>query len=88
MSVNDRGKEGSQGLPTFHGEVEAFPDEEVNGTPTALAMAIAEAAMKAAEYLTEQKIPEARFEVSRIQITVKKNPGPTSYGATISHGGP
>jgi hypothetical protein len=88
MSVTERGREGSQRLPSFHGEVEAFPDEEASGTPTALAMAIAEAAMKAAEYLTEQGIPEARFEVSRIQITVKKNPGPTSYGATISHGGP
>lgn len=88
MSVRDRSRRGSQGLPTFHGEVEAFPDEEVNGTPTGLAMAIAEAAMKAAEYLTEQGIDEADFEVSRIQITVKKNPGPTTYGATISHGGP
>lgn len=86
--MKERGREGSQGLPSFHGEVEAFPDEEASGTPTALAMAIAEAAMKAAEHLTEQGIPEARFEVSRIQITVKKNPGPTSYRATISHGGP
>ena len=88
MSATERGRQGSRGLPSFHGEVEAFPDEEASGTPTALAMAIAEAAMKAADYLTEQGIPEARFEVSRIQITVKKNPGPTSYGATISHGGP
>ena len=33
--------------------------------------------MNAAEYLTEQGIDEADFEVSRIQITVEKNPGPT-----------
>ena len=85
--MRDRRRSGSQGLPSFHGEVEAFPDEEVNGTPTALAMAIADAAMQAAEYLTEHGIAEADFEVSRTQITVQKNPGPTSYGATISHGG-
>lgn len=88
MSAIERGRTSSQGLPSFHGEVEAYPEEEMNGTPTGLAMAIAEAAMKAAEYLTENDIPEARFEVSRIQITVEKNPGPTSYGATISGGGP
>lgn len=71
-------------IPSFHGEVQAFPDEEVAGTPSALAMAIAEAAMSAAEHLGQAGIDEADFEVSRIRITVAKNPGPTSYRATIT----
>jgi hypothetical protein len=64
--------------------VQSDPPEEEQGMPTALAMAIAEAAQEAAAYLGRNGLPETEFEVSRIQITVAPNPGPTSYKATIT----
>ena len=85
MSAQQRKRLRAQRPATFDGEVQAFPDEELQGAPTALAMAIAEAATEAARYLADNGIDEADFEVSRIRIKVAKNPGPTSYSATITH---
>ncbi len=47
-------------------------------------MAIAEAAQEAATHLAENSLSETEFEVSRIQVTVAPNPGPTSYKVTIT----
>lgn len=67
-------------IPAFRGHAPANPEEEFAGTGNALARAIAEAAMEAAKHIGEPKT----FEVSRIQITVSPNPGPTSYNVTIT----
>ena len=83
MSPNGRTREGRE-LPSFRGTAEAVPGEEEQGAPTALAMAISEAAKQAASYLHANGMSETSFEVSRIQITVAPNPGPTSYSATIT----
>jgi hypothetical protein len=64
--------------------VQAFPEEELEGPGVALAMAIAEAAMSAAQHLASEDVDEAYFEVTRIQIKVAKNPGPTAYKVTIA----
>ena len=47
-------------------------------------MAIAEAAQEAAAHLSDNDLPETKFEVTRIEITVSPNPGPTSYKATLT----
>jgi hypothetical protein len=74
-------------LPSFEGESKAFPEEERAGTPTALAIAIAEAATAAADYATEHGLGNMTYEVSRIRIVVAPNPGPTTYRAVITPGG-
>jgi hypothetical protein len=85
--MNDaRGQRGHQ-LPSFEGEAEANPDEELAGTRTALAVAIAQACTAAAEYLYEHDLGKMTFEVSRISVVVAPNPGPTSYRVIISPGG-
>ena len=93
MSPDDRFRRRTD-VPSFRGEVQASPDEERAGTPTALAMAIAEAAALAAQHLTDHaeqvtldENGEMEFEVSRIQVKVKPNPGPTSYKVTITPSG-
>ncbi len=50
-------------------------------------MAIAEAAQDAAGHLAENELSTTEFEVSRIQVTVAPNPGPTSYKVTITPSG-
>ena len=84
MSPNGRSRSGKRLLHAFQGEVGAGPDEERDGAPTALAMAIAEAAQEAAAHLSDNDLPETKFEVTRIEITVSPNPGPTSYKATLT----
>lgn len=83
MSQIER-RRGGGAIPSFHGEAQAFPEEEIQGAPTALAIAIAEAAMSAAAHLGQAGIDEADFEVSSIRIKVARNPGPTSYRVRIS----
>jgi hypothetical protein len=87
--VNAQGRSrGRQKLPpAFRGEVQANPEEEHDGAPTALAMAIAEAAQEAAGHLAENELSTTEFEVSRIQVTVAPNHGPTSYKVTITPSG-
>jgi len=87
MSPDDRLRKRSQVPPAFRAEVQSDPSQEADGTPTALAIAIAEAAQEAAAHLTANKMGETDFEVSSIQITVAPNPGPTSYKVTITPSG-
>jgi hypothetical protein len=87
MSPDGRLRTSSKVPPAFRSEVQSDPTEEANGTPTALAMAIAQAAQEAASHLAENGIGETDFEVTRIQVTVAPNPGPTSYKVTITPGG-
>jgi hypothetical protein len=84
VSSNGRNRRRKELLPAFQGEVQANPGEEEQGVPTALAMAIAEAAQEAASHLADKDLPETEFEVSRIEIMVAPNPGPTSYKATLT----
>ena len=84
MSSNGRTRSSKRLLHAFQGEVQADPGEEEQGVPTALAMAIAEAAKEAAAHLSANDLPETEFEVTRIEIKVAPNPGPTSYSATIT----
>jgi hypothetical protein len=86
MSPNGRFRRSSD-VPAFGAEVQALPDEERDGAPTALAMAIAEAATLAARYLEKEGREETEFEVSRIQIKVAPNPGPTSYKVILTPSG-
>lgn len=74
-------------LPSFEGEAQAFAEEERAGASTALAIAIAEASMAAAAYIDEHGLGTMTFEVSRINVVVSPNPGPTTYRAIISPGG-
>ena len=69
MSPNGRSRSGKRLLHAFQGEVGAVPDEERDGAPTALAMAIAEAAQEAAAHLSDNDLPETKFEVTRIEPT-------------------
>ena len=57
------------------------------GEPSALPIAIAEAATAAAAYIDEHGLGPMTFEVSRIRIVVSPNPGPTTYRAIITPGG-
>jgi hypothetical protein len=84
VSAGERTRERKRLIHAFQGEVQADPGEEEQGKPTALAMAIAEAAQEAAQFLHDNNLPETEFEVSRIRITVAPNPGPTSYKTTIT----
>jgi hypothetical protein len=79
----------------FTARVETTPEAELSGSRTALTVAIAEAAMAAAGQFDEvrqalglpEETDEIEFMVSHIQITVRPNPGPTSYKVTITpHG--
>lgn len=83
MSANGRFRT-SSGVRCFEAEVQAFPEEEQEGPGVALAMAVAEAAMQAAQHLEQEGVDEAYFEVSRIQIKVAKNPGPTTYRVILT----
>ena len=74
-------------LPSFEGEAQAFPEEERAGDSTALAIAIAEASTAAAAYIEEHGLGTMTFEVSRINVVVSPNPGPTTYRAIITPGG-
>ena len=87
MSVSEGRFKQRSDLPAFRGEAQAHPDEEGDGAPTALAIAIAEAAQQAAAHLSGNELAPMDFEVSRIQITVSPNPGPTSYKVTITPSG-
>lgn len=62
----------------FEAKVDAEPETEL-AQFGALARAIAEAAQEAAQTLSK---PEY-FEISRIQIKVEPNPGPTAYKVII-----
>lgn len=77
--MDDDRLEGHEVL-AFSGFADANPDEELAGTGNALGRAIASAAMEAAKHIRA----EQRFEVSRIQITVSPNPGPTSCRVIIT----
>jgi hypothetical protein len=74
-------------LPSFEGEAQAFPEAERAGEATALAIAIAEAATAAADYINDNGLGKMTFEVSKISVVVSPNPGPTTYRAIISPGG-
>jgi hypothetical protein len=84
VNAQGRTRERKKLPPAFRGEVEAHPEQEHEGEPTALAMAIAEAAQEAATHLAENDLSTTEFEVSRIQVTVAPNPGPTAYKVTIT----
>jgi hypothetical protein len=87
VNANERHKDRRKLPPAFLGEAQAHPDQEEQGEPTALAIAIAQAAKEAATHLHENDMSETEFEVSRIQVTVAPNPGPTSYKVTITPSG-
>lgn len=82
MSEQDQRGGGRTGyrISAFRGHAEADTERELEGEVGALAKAIAEAAMAAAETIEDVQ----EFEVSRIQITVSPNPGPKSYKVTIT----
>jgi hypothetical protein len=86
MSSQARAQRGHP-LPSFEGEAKAFPDEERAGTPTALAIAIAEAATAAAGYIAQHELGTMTFEVTRVRVVVEPNPGPTTYRVVITPGG-
>jgi hypothetical protein len=87
MSARERTQRGHP-LPSFEGEAQAFADEERSGDgPTALSIAIAEAASAAADYATEHDLGTMTFTVSQIRVVVSPNPGPTTYRALLSPGG-
>jgi hypothetical protein len=67
-------------ISAFRGHADADTERELEGEVGALAKAIAEAAMVAAETIEDVQ----EFEVSRIQITVSPNPGPKSYTVTVT----
>ena len=84
---NERDKRREQLAPAFLGEASADPEQEGEGGPTGLVVAITEAAQAAADWLTENDKSEMNFEVTRIEVTVSPNPGPTAYKVTIGpHG--
>ncbi len=63
------------------------PTKREQGGPTGLAVAITEAAQAAAHWLADNDKSEMTFEVTRIQVIVSPNPGPTTYKVTIApHG--
>lgn len=80
---DERDKRGEQLAPAFLGEASADPDQEANGGPTGLVVAIAEAAQAAAHWLADNHETEMNFEVTRIEVTISPNPGPTAYKVTI-----
>jgi hypothetical protein len=87
MSSNGRAQRGHP-LPSFEGEAQAFADDERNGGASALPIAIAEAATAAAAWIDEHHITTPlTFQVTRINVVVSPNPGPTTYRAVISPGG-
>jgi hypothetical protein len=86
MSTPERFQRGHP-LPSFEGEAQAFAEGERSGQPSALPIAIAEAATAAAAYIDEHGLGPMTFEVSRIRIVVSPNPGPTTYRAVITPGG-
>jgi hypothetical protein len=85
---------GANSFLGFEATVETSPDAELSGTRTALPVAIAEAAMAASGQFHEirqalglpEDTSELTFSVSHIQITVRPNPGPTSYKVIITPG--
>jgi hypothetical protein len=84
---NERDKRREQLAPAFLGEASADPEQEGEGGPTGLVVAITEAAQAAAHWLTDNDKTEMNFEVTRIEVTVSPNPGPTAYKVTIGpHG--
>ena len=84
---NGRDKRREQLAPSFLGESSADPDEEGAGGPTGLVVAIAEASQAAAHWLADNGKNEMSFEVTRIEVAVSPNPGPTAYKVTIGPGG-
>ena len=84
---DERDKRREQLAPAFLGEASADPDEEGRGGPTGLVVAITEAAQEAAQWLADNDKSAMNFEVTRIEVTVSPNPGPTAYKVTIGpHG--
>jgi hypothetical protein len=84
---NGRDKSREQLAPAFRGEASADPDQEGEGGPTGLVVAITEAAQAAAQWLADNDKSDMNFEVTRIEVTVAPNPGPTAYKVTIGpHG--
>lgn len=84
---DERDKRREQLAPAFLGESSADPDQEASGGPTGLVVAITEAAQAAAHWLADNDKTEMNFEVTRIEVTVSPNPGPTAYKVTIGpHG--
>jgi hypothetical protein len=83
---------GANPIEGFEARVETTPDDELSGTRTALSVAIAEAAMAAAGQFHEvrqalglpEETEELSFNVSHIEVTVRPNPGPTSYKVIIT----
>lgn len=84
---DERDRKREQLAPAFLGEASADPGEEAEGGPTALVIAISEAAQAAAHWLADNDMGPMHFEVTRIQVAVSPNPGPTAYRATIAPGG-
>jgi hypothetical protein len=76
----------------FEGIVDTDPDAELSGERTALTVAIAEAAMAAAQNFEQihetlglgPEVEELEFDITRIRITVSPNPGPTTYKVVIT----
>lgn len=84
---DERDKRQEQLAPSFLGEASADPAQEAAGGPTGLVVAISEAAQAAAHWLHDNDKGEMDFEVTRIEVTVAPNPGPTAYKVTIGpHG--
>ena len=84
---DEREKRREQLAPAFLGEASADPDQEGQGGPTGLVVAITEAAQAAAHWLGDNNKSAMNFEVTRIEVSVSPNPGPTAYKVTIApHG--
>ena len=84
---DEREKRREQLAPAFLGEASADPDQEGQGGPTGLVVAITEAAQAAAHWLGDNDKSAMNFEVTRIEVSVSPNPGPTAYKVTIApHG--
>lgn len=84
---DEREKRREQLAPAFLGEASADPNEEGQGGPTGLVVAITEAAQAAAHWLGDNDKSAMNFEVTRIEVTVSPNPGPTAYKVTIAPNG-
>jgi hypothetical protein len=69
----------------FEGTVTIKDPDDDDELLSGLARAIIEAARAAAENISTDD--EVLFDVSRIQVTVRGNPGPTSYTAVITASG-
>lgn len=66
------------------GEQRAFHGKSKEGLKGDASVLFADAVQKAAAKMTDADLGDGKFEVSRIQFEVTKNPGPTSCSVILT----